>query len=374
MSFAEALVQHGERDLRLTEVPLPELKEGAAILRVEACGLCGSDIEALAGESGAAFPRIMGHEIVGTIEAIGPGGRLDVSVGTRVAIDPWLPCGGCRYCLAGTSQFCTGWNWKESHFSSYGFIAMANEPGLWGGYSSHVYIHPKTVLYPIPASLDPLDAVLWNPLGAGIEWAVLRPGTAVGSTIAILGCGQRGLASTIAARVAGASRILVTGLGRDAPKLELAREFGADIAVDVENEDLRERMRELTPSGKVDIVVDTTSFSTRPVIDSLTLVRPGGRIVYAGLKAKAVDGFPIDKAVVKGVSMIGVLGVSSDAYRRALDLLGSHRFPIERMRTHLFDYRDAIEGIDTLAGRVEGEEAINVVLTYEPDTHSTRRS
>jgi threonine dehydrogenase-like Zn-dependent dehydrogenase len=363
--FAEALVQYGERDLRLTKVPLPQLEEGAAILRVEACGLCGSDVDALAGESGSVFPRIMGHEIVGTIEAIGPGGRRDVSVGSRVAVDPWLPCGGCRYCLAGAAQFCTGWNWKGSRFSSYGFIAMINEPGLWGGYSSHVYIHPKTVLYPIPESLSALDAALWNPLGAGIEWAVLKPGTAVGSTIAILGCGQRGLTSTVAARAAGASRILVTGLGRDVRKLELARAFGADIAVDVESEDLRDRMRELTPTGKVDVVVDTAAFSTRPVIDALTLVRPGGRIVYAGLKAKAVDRFPIDKAIVKGVTMIGVLGVSSDAYRRALELLASHRLHLEQMRTHVFDYRDAVEGIDTLAGRIDGEQAINVVLTYE---------
>jgi threonine dehydrogenase-like Zn-dependent dehydrogenase len=364
MPDAEALVQFGDRDLRLTQIPMPDLAEGAAILRVEACGLCGSDIEALSGEAGAVFPRIMGHEIIGTIEALGPGGRRDVTVGSRVAVDPWLPCGGCRYCLAGKSQFCNGWSWKESRLACYGFIAMANEPGLWGGYSSHVYIHPKTVLYPIPQSLEPLDAALWNPLGAGIEWAVLTPGTAVGSTVAILGCGQRGLTSTIAARAAGASRILVTGLGRDAPKLALAREFGADIAVDIENEDLRDRMRELTPGGKVDVVVDTTSFSTQPVVDALTLVRPGGQVVYAGLKEREVDGFSVDKAIMKGVTMHGVLGVSSEAYRRAVDLLASHRFPIERMRTHLFDFRDALEGIDSLSGRVEGEAAINVVLTY----------
>ena len=74
MPVAEALVQHGARDLRLTEIPWPDLMEVVGILRVEACGLCGSDIEALDGESGSAFPRIMGHEIVGTVEALAPGG------------------------------------------------------------------------------------------------------------------------------------------------------------------------------------------------------------------------------------------------------------------------------------------------------------
>ncbi len=98
---AEAMVQHGPRDLRETELPLPDLEPGAALLRLDACGLCGSDVESLDGESGAGFPRIMGHEIVGTVVATGPGGRRDAAVGERVAVDPWLPCGGCRHCLAG---------------------------------------------------------------------------------------------------------------------------------------------------------------------------------------------------------------------------------------------------------------------------------
>jgi threonine dehydrogenase-like Zn-dependent dehydrogenase len=362
---AVAMIQHGPRDLRETEVPKPSLEDGSALLRLDACGLCGSDIESLRGEDWATFPRIMGHEIVATVEQVGPGGRPDCKVGDRVAVDPWIPCGGCRYCLAGMGQFCSRNPFENSRLACYGYITTENEPGLWGGYSSHIYLHPKAVAYPIPESVDPLEAALWQPMAAGIQWGVVTPQLAVGSTIAILGCGQRGLTATVAARAAGASRILVTGLAKDAPKLELAREFGADVVVDVENEELRDRARELTPTGKADVVVDTASFSTRPVVDALTLVRPGGQVVFAGLKAKDVDGFPVDKAIMKGVTMTGVLGVSSDAYRRAVDLLASRRFPLERMRTHVFDYRDAVEGIDTLAGRIAGEDAINVVLSHD---------
>ena len=359
---AEAIVQHGPRDLRETELPLPDLEPGAALLRLEACGLCGSDVESLEGESGAGFPRIMGHEIVGTVVATGPGGRRDTAVGERVAVDPWLPCGGCRHCLAGMAQFCSGWSFEGTRLACYGFIPLANEPGLWGGYSSHVFLHPKAVLYPVPAGLSALDAALWNPLAAGIQWGVMTPATTVGSTVAILGSGQRGLTATAAARAAGAAKVLVTGLARDARKLELARELGADAAVDVENDDLRARARDLTGDGKFDVVLDTSAFSTQPVLDALTLVRLGGNVVYAGLKAKDVDAFPVDKAIMKGVTINGVLGVSSEAYRRALDLLASRRFPLERMRTHVFDYRDAVGAIDTLSGAVPGADAINVVL------------
>jgi threonine dehydrogenase-like Zn-dependent dehydrogenase len=360
---AIAMVQYGSRDLRETEFPKPTPAPGAALLRLEACGLCGTDVEALRGEEWATFPRIMGHEIVGTIEAVGEGGRPDCEVGDRVAVDPWIPCGGCRYCLAGEGQFCSRNPFENSPIACYGYITTGNEPGLWGGYSSHVYIHPKSVLYPIPASVDPLEAVLWQPLASGIQWAVITPRLAVGSTIAILGCGQRGLAATIAARAAGAEKIIVTGLGRDARKLALAEEFGADHAIDVEREDVTERVERLTGGEGVDVVLETSSFATQPVIDSIALARRGGTIVFAGLKGKEADGFPIDQVVLKGLRMQGVTGTTPESYRRAIALIARGRFPIARMRTHLFDYREAITAIDTLAGRIEGEDAINVVLT-----------
>jgi threonine dehydrogenase-like Zn-dependent dehydrogenase len=359
---AVAIIQYGTRDLREEEVPKPRLVEGSALLRVEACGLCGSDIESLRGEDWATFPRIMGHEIVGTVEAVGPGGRPDLEVGDRVAVDPWIPCGGCRYCLAGMGQFCDRNPFDNSRLACYGYITTENGPGLWGGYASHAYLHPMTVTYKIPPSIDPLDAALWQPLAAGIQWAVKEPELSVGSTVAILGCGQRGLTSTIAARAAGADTVIVTGLAKDARKLALAAEFGADHAIDVENEDLKERVDHITGGEGVDVVVDTSSFSIQPVVDSVALVRKGGTIVFAGLKAKEVDGFPVDEAIMKGIRMRGVLGMPPDAYRRSIALIASGRYPLAEMRTHVFDYREGTKAVDTLSGRIEGEDAINVVL------------
>jgi threonine dehydrogenase-like Zn-dependent dehydrogenase len=359
---AEAMVQHGTRDLREAELPLPKVGPGAALLRVEACGLCGSDIESLKGEPWATFPRIMGHEIVGTVEAVGEGGHRDAKPGDRVAVDPWIPCGGCRYCLAGQGQFCSGNPFVNSHLACYGYITTENEPGLWGGYASHVYLTPKTVVYPIPEGIDPLDAALWQPLAAGIQWAVMTPELSVGATIAILGCGQRGLTGTIAARAAGAAKIIVTGLSKDARKLALAKEFGADLAIDVEQEDLGERIDQLTGGEGVDVVLDTSSFSTGPVRDALGIVRKGGTIVYAGLKAKNADDFPIDQAIMKGVRMLGVLGMTPEAYRRSIAMIAAGRAPVDRMRTHVFDYHEGMKAVDTLSGRIPDQEAINVVL------------
>jgi threonine dehydrogenase-like Zn-dependent dehydrogenase len=362
---ATAMIQYGSRDVRETEVPKPDVAPGAALLRLDACGLCGSDVEGLKGESWATFPRIMGHEIVGTVEQVGEGGRPDCKAGDRVAVDPWIPCGGCRFCLAGQGQFCTRNPFVNSRLACYGYITTENEPGLWGGYASHVYIHPKAVVYPVPESVNPLDAALWQPMAAGIEWAVVVPRLSVGATIAILGCGQRGLTATIAARAAGVSKIIVTGLSRDARKLELAKDFGADHAIDVERDDLAERVDHLTGGEGVDVVLETSAFSTQPVVDAIRLVRRGGTVVYAGLKAKPVDGFPIDEAIMKGVRMEAVIGVRPESYRRAIALIAAKQFPIGEMRTHVFDYRDAVTAVDTLAGQTGAEAAINVVLSHE---------
>jgi threonine dehydrogenase-like Zn-dependent dehydrogenase len=367
---AIAMVQRGRRELEEAEFELPSLEPGAALLRVEACGLCGSDIEALEGidnapskdGSGLHLPRIMGHEIVGTVLRVGEGGRRDAGVGTRVAVDPWLPCGGCEYCLAGQSMHCTGWDFSPA---CHGFISTEVEPGLWGGYATHLYVHPKAVLYPVPDHVGAANATLWNPLAAGIQWGVLTPGTSVGSSIVILGCGQRGLASVIAAKAAGAGPIVVTGLSKDARKLALAEEFGADLAIDVERESVVERVAHLTAGRGVDIVVDTSSGSTQPVLESIELVRSGGSVVWAGLKDKPVPEFPLDRAVLKGVRIQGVLGMAASSYRQAIKILADGAVPIEQMRTHLFDFREAVAAVDTLAGRVAGEDAINVVLAAD---------
>ena len=365
-----AMVQHGSRDLVETSFETPRLEPGAALLRLEACGLCGSDIEALAAidnapskeGSGLHLPRIMGHEIVGTVVEVGEGGRRDATVGERVAVDPWLPCGGCEYCLAGRSMFCVGWDFSPA---CYGFIATDVGPGLWGGYATHLYAHPKTVLYPIPAHVEATKAALWNPLGAGIEWAVRTPGTTIGTTIAVLGSGQRGLCSVAAAKAAGAAHVTVTGLSKDADKLELAERFGADLTIDVERESAVERIEHLTGGRGVDVVVDTSANSTAPIGESLKMVRSGGTIVLAGLKNKPVPEFEVDQTILKGVTIRGTLGVDSASYRHAVELLAADAFPLTAMQTHRFDFRDAVTAVDTLAGETEDRSAINVVLTME---------
>ena len=356
-----AMVQTGVRKLEPRDLPIPEIDDESALLRVEACGICGSDYEQYEGLLRTPMPAIPGHEPLGVIEKIGDAAarRWGVDVGDRVAVETMLSCRFCTACLGGSYHLC-----HERRIYSY--IPLSDAPGLWGAYAQYMFIHRNSVVHKIDRSLPPNIAVMFNPLGAGFRWAVEMPNTGPGDTVLVLGPGQRGLASVIACREAGADRILVTGLAADAKKLALAREFGADHAIDVENENAVARVRELTDGQGADVVIDVSSYSTAPVAQALDFVRPGGRVVLAGVKGfKAIPDFVSDKIVMKEISIQGAIGVTSSGYRSAIRLLESGRYPVERMHTHDFALRDAELAIRTLAREIPGDESIHSCLLPE---------
>jgi threonine dehydrogenase-like Zn-dependent dehydrogenase len=301
---------------------------------------------------------IPGHEPLGRIEAIGDGAarRWGVDVGDRVAVETMLSCRFCDACLAGRYHLCR-------RRRIYSYIPLDEAPGLWGAYSEFMWLDAGSVVHRVDAALPAQTAVLFNPLGAGFRWAVEMPGTGPGHTVLVLGPGQRGLASVVACREAGAAKILVTGLAVDARKLALARELGADVAIDVENEDARRRVLEETGGRGADVVVDVSSYSTAPVAEALDFVAPGGTIVLAGVKGwNPIPDFVSDKIVMKEIRILGAIGVTSSGYRKAIALLESRRRPLERMHTHDFALRDAELAIRTLAREVPGEESIHSCL------------
>ncbi len=245
----------------------------------------------------------------------------------------------------------------------YSYLPLSEPPGLWGAYAEYMYLAPGSIVHKIDPRLPAEIAVMFNPLGAGFRWAVEMPGTQPGDTVVILGPGQRGLASVLACREVGAKTLIVTGLAADAPKLALAREFGADFTIDVENEDTKARIRELTDGEGADVVVEVTSYATQPVAGALDYVKPGGTIVLAGVKGfKPIPDFVSDKIVLKEISIRGAIGVTVGAYERAIRMLEAGRVPIEKMHTHEFRLRDAETAIRTLAREVPGEESIHSCL------------
>jgi threonine dehydrogenase-like Zn-dependent dehydrogenase len=301
---------------------------------------------------------IPGHEPLGVIAKIGDGAaqRWGVDVGDRVAVETMLSCRFCSNCLSGRYHLC-----KSRRIYSY--IPLSDEPGLWGSYSEFMYLDPNSVVHKIDSSLPPEVAVMFNPLGAGYRWAVEIPKTGPQDTVVIMGPGQRGLASVLACREVGAKKIIVTGLAADKAKLNLALEFGADAVIDVENENPKDRILELTDGQGAEVVVDVSSYATAPVADALNYVSMGGTIVLAGVKGfKPIPNFVSDKIVMKEISIRGAIGVTASGYTSAIRLLESRRTPIEKMHTHNFELRDAELAIKTLAREIPNEESIHSCL------------
>ncbi len=362
MKTTRAVVQTGPKQLEMRELPIPELDDDSALLRVEACGICGSDAEQYDGILPVPYPLIPGHEPLGVIAAIGDAAarRWGVDVGDRVAVEVMMPCGHCAECRGGRYQLCRG---SDGGLSGYAFIPLSRSPGLWGAYADYMYLHPRSILHRVRSDLPAQTAVLFNPLGAGFRWAVELPQTAPGDSVMILGPGQRGLASVIAARAAGADTIIVSGLSRDADKLKLALEFGADHVIDVEQENCRRRVAEITNGRGVDVVVEVSSYATHPVSESLHYVAAGGRVILAGIKGfKPIPEFVSDLIVVKEITVRGAFGVTSRAYRSAIRLIESGRVPLERMHTHDFSLEQAELAIQTLAGTAAGAASIHSCL------------
>jgi threonine dehydrogenase-like Zn-dependent dehydrogenase len=356
-----AIVQTAPRRLELRELPIPEIDDDSGLLRVEACGICGSDVEQYTGTIPVRLPLIPGHEPLGIIERIGDRAakRWGVNVGDRVAVEALIPCGHCRACLEGRYQLCRG----RGAMFGYAFVPLSHPPGLWGAYADYMYLDPFSILHRVRHDIPASRAVMFNPLGAGFRWAVELPDTGPGDTVLILGPGQRGLASVIAARAAGADKIIVTGLTRDAQKLALATEFGADAVINIEEEDARTRVRELADGGGADVIVEVSAYAPEPVAEALHYAATGARIVLAGVKGlKAVPDFISDIVVVKEITIKGAFGVTSRAYDAAIRLIESGRVPLDKMHTHDFELADAERAIQTLAGEAGGVSSIHSCL------------
>jgi threonine dehydrogenase-like Zn-dependent dehydrogenase len=379
---SRAVVQTAARTFEIHEFAVPTIGPDDALLRLELCGICGTDIEQYDGrlaEMGyTEGPTIPGHEPLGIIDQIGERAaeRWQARVGDRVAVEPLIPCERCEACRSGHRTTCSGWGRDQGRHGagySYGLLSTEIEPALLGGYSEYMYLHPHTVLHQVPKHLPAEIAVLFNPLAAGIRWATTEPDLRLGNTIVILGAGQRGLSCVIAAKAAGAGQIIVTDLARSANKLELAHDLGADATIVADEEDVVEAVQRLTGGRLADVVVDVTPVATQPILDAIEIVRFGGTVILAGVKGGPTVAIDNDKLVFRSITLRGVLTVTSPAYREAIRLLTRGGPPFERLHTASYPLERAEEAIHHLAGRLEGPPAINVAIAPSDPSVTTSR-
>ncbi len=361
---AYAAVLTKKRYFETREVPIPDTGPDEGILRMEAAGLCGTDYEQYDGHfEGTVYgqlPMTPGHEILGRIDRAGAGAqkRWGVKEGDRVIVETSIPCGECFPCQGGRPIFC-------DVNMGYGIrMGFDTPPHLWGGYASHLYLHPKAQIHKAPENI-PTDAMsLFNPLSNAVRWAWARPDLQQGQTIVIEGPGQRGLLAVVVAREAGAEKIIVTGTGADTYRLSLARELGADATIDVDSEDPVERVMELTDGRKADVVLDVSAGATEPIMQGVEMVRKGGSIVVAGVKThNALNNFFTDKLLFNEISMLGVLSSDWEDTDKAVDILRNRWKELGKLCTHAYPVGEAEKAVRVLGREIQdGTEAVHIYL------------
>lgn len=356
--------------MEIQRLALPEVGEGDGLMRVEACGICGADYPVFAGLDGDGGmlkirpPVILGHEIVGRVEELGTAAaeRWKVGVGDRIVVERWIPCGHCERCYRGEYRLCIR-QVAGGKPLFYGGAPTALEPGLFGGYSEYLYLHPDSVVYrasdSAPAHLFPLFTPLANGLCWVHEFGQLRPG----GTIVIQGPGQEGLAAVVAAREAGARHIVVTGLSKDSARLALAEEMGATATIVADREDVVGSLLSATGGNLADVVLDVTdATSAEPIELGVELAGEGGVLVLAAAHgSENMSGRVAQRIFAKVLTVRGVRGRHRWAIFAALRLIESQKYPLERLCSKAVGLEDVGAAL-AMVGRETDEDVLHVAV------------
>lgn len=349
-----AAVKVGPKQTELREFDLPDVPTDAGLLKIEAAGICGTDVRAYPTPVRSG-PYIMGHENIGVVAKVGAvASRLwGVKEGDRVALEEYLPCGHCVYCRAGDFRMCFETDIHNTPDAPrYGSTPLTVAPALWGGFSQYLYLHPSSVLHKVASNVPPEQAALALPLSNGWEWAYLEGGVGPGKSVLIQGPGPQGLGCVLAAKEAGAACIIVSGLSRDASRLEAAGRLGAHFMIDVEKEDLRERVRQITGKRGVDVVIDAAAGNEQTILPAMDVlnVKRSTLVIAAGSMSQKVDNFPVGMIKLKYMSVKAARGHSYRSVEMALATIASGKFTLAALCSHQFDLRHVDDALKTAGG------------------------
>ncbi len=261
-------LMHEPYDIEIVERDMPKVGPKDVLIKMMAVGVCGSDVHYYAhgrvGEFVVEKPIVLGHECAGMVAQVGDE-VTDFKVGDRVAIEPGEPCRECEYCKSGQYNLCP-------HME---FMATPPYDGAFCEYVSH----PADFLYHLPDSVTYEQATLVEPFSVGLQ-ACKRADIKPGSTVVIMGMGPVGLMAVVAAKAYGATNIIVSDLEDN--RLEAAKRLGATTAINIKNEDVVERIKELTDGQGVNYAIETAGnpIALRSALNSL---KDGGTLAIVGL-------------------------------------------------------------------------------------------
>ena len=318
---------HGAGDIRISDEPQPVPGDGEELVRIDAVGICGSDLhwftEGAIGDARLSRPLVLGHEMAGTI-ASGP------RAGMPVAVDPSIPCWVCPPCRAGDPNLCLR-------------VIFAGHGHTDGGMREYL-TWPAERLHRVPDDLDPAVITALEPLGVAVH-AMDMSHLRIAATVAVVGCGPIGIMLVQLARVAGASHVVA--VDPLAHRRALAASFGA---VAVAPDEAVATVAELTDGLGVDLAMEVAG--TDPGVDlSLTLARPGARVVLVGIPDGDRTTFTASTARRKGLTLV-MSRRMREVYPRAVELTVSGRVDLNAVISDRVPLAEAAKAVEMAAQRL----------------------
>ncbi len=331
---------YNNRDVRLEEMPTPQIGPGELLVKVMASGICGSDVMEWYRIKKA--PLVLGHEIAGEIVEVGEGVER-YKVGDRVFVSHHIPCNTCRYCLNGQHTVC-----ETLHTTNYdpgGFAEYLRVPRL--NVDRGVFLLPDEVSFEEGAFIEPLACVV-----RGQRVARLQPG----QTVLVLGSGISGLLHIALARALGAGRIVATDV--NAYRLNAARRFGADVVLHAQ-EDVPTRLRQANEGRLADLVIVCTG-AFPAFQQALQSVDRGGTVLFFAPTEPSVDlPVPVNDFWRNGITLMPSYGNSPLDAVVAIELIRARRVPVAEMITHRLSLAETGLGFQLVA---EAGESIKVII------------
>jgi L-iditol 2-dehydrogenase len=331
-----ALVLSEYKRLEVRDVPAPAVGERDVLVRVRACGICGSDVHGYDGSSGRRLPPVvMGHEAAGVVERAGSG-VARWSRGDRVTFDSTVSCGGCDYCRAGRSNLCD----KRKVLG-----VSCGDYRQEGAFAELVAV-PEHIVYRLPDEVPFEQAAMVEPVSVAVHAVARAPMPARDAVV--VGVGTIGLLVVQALRAAGTRRVIAVDV--DEGKLALARRLGAEVALDPTGIDVPSEVRRLTEGG-ADVAVECVG-ATEPIKTAVACVRKGGSVVLVGNVSPSIQ-LPLQAVVTGELTLLGTCA-SNGEYPRAIELLRTGVIDVRPLITLVAPLEDGPAMFERLHAREPG--------------------
>jgi L-iditol 2-dehydrogenase len=341
----KALLLSSYRHLEIADMPPPVPGPDGVLVRVAACGICGSDVHGYDGSSGRRIPPIvMGHEAAGTVSAVGAGVR-NFSVGDGVTFDSTISCGACDYCNRGEINLCDTRRVLGVSCADYRCA---------GAFAEYVVV-PQNIVHRLPESLSFSEAAMLEAVSVALH-AVSLSRIDSGQVALVLGAGMIGLLTLQALRVAGCSRVFVADV--DPSRLKLATDLGASAALLATEKELISQIFDLTHGRGVDVALEAVGIS-ETVRVAIDCVRKGGAVTLVGNIEPEVT-LPLQKVVTRQIRLQGSCA-SAGEFPQAIELVGSGRIQVKPLITAIAPLEDGPRWFERLHSREPN--LMKVVLT-----------